>query len=585
MSTGNIRLDTVKPTEYMRPQHVSTSHNITKKQRMRFLPNSQVTYSPDANGIIEFDVHDPTSFLLLPESYFVFDIYRSDTATAYNYHASLDCGGFDACVRNYEVYAKSSNTRIHQLQSYNRMYALMRNFHVDRTSLPMFHNKRGDSDHYHVPEWRQYAFNCQLESKTDAAIAGEKITYTLSSGTTLYEFIKVGDTVMTKSSKTTRVGTVTAISISGSNVVIEIQCSATPTDAELKTTYINVYKLCNAEVYDADNISGSHDGAYGRLAVPYLPERFRCVRYNNSANKVRVIWNPFSSFHTKNFPLFAIRMGFRFRIELERGGRAIKTGLPPTLSTTEPTYSIENPRFVGMLSSPDASIAKEVLSEWNSPMGLLYYTPSYKYREVNQATIDSTTTTLNLHYGVRSAKGLAITINDEDMSNGNNALQYASYSLSTNLRDGITYYQVQVGANQYPIERAETIQPGATSVRDIDMNENLNDLYYWSFVKNPTVLKEMYQERTYTYIKSSDNSITSLPVSTSFCLYRDLSRSITADNLLCGLDVSQVPLQVKVEREKKHGADYGYQSNVVWRSYLFHDAFTRIGAQITTTLE
>ena len=68
MSVGDISLDSVLPSEYETASYVSTSKNILRKQRIRFLPNAQIDYSPDSNGIIEFEVHDPSSFLLLPES-------------------------------------------------------------------------------------------------------------------------------------------------------------------------------------------------------------------------------------------------------------------------------------------------------------------------------------------------------------------------------------------------------------------------------------------------------------------------------------------------------------------------------------
>lgn len=580
-------LDPVKPSEFMMPKHVSTSANITRKQRIPFLPNAQVTYSPDSNGVIEFDIYDPTSFALYQESYFVFDIYRSDGVSNYDWNAYFDCGGFDACVRNYEIYARSSNTRIHQLQSYNRMYAMMRKYHIDKTSMDMFYNKRGDSEPFKQLEYRQHSFRIQATSVTYANTGDVTLTFTTDD---VSHYLNVGDLVIVHSATVAFHATVQSLSYVHPTLTLALK-SGNALDGTNRITSADelcIYKLHNTETFQSTRInnSGVEDGKanLGLTALKYLPERFRMARLTGEGNRVRVIWSPFSAAHTKSWPLFTIKMGLRHRIELERGGRALVTGLNPAQSTTEPTYAIQNPRFVVMLSSPDASIAKETIAQWNSPMGLLYYVPSYKYREVNQANAGSTNTTLNLHYGVRSAKGLAITINDEVISNGNNSLQYASESLSTNLRDGITYYQVSVGANQYPQTRAELINPGVTSIRDFDMNENLNDIYYWTFIKNPSVFKENYKETQFIYTAAADITKTGLPVSKDFVLYRNFSRSITADNLLCGLDVSQAPVQVTIERQIPH-SDYGFSGNVVYRSYLFHDAFIRIGSQITTTLE
>jgi hypothetical protein len=590
MSTGNIALDAVRPSEYMMPEHVSTSTNILRKQRIRFLPDAQVDYDPDGNNIIEFNIHDPLCFLLLNESYFVLNIYRSDDKNEYDYNASMDVGGIHAAIRNFEVYSKASNTRIHQLQSYNRMYALVRRYHIDKTDLNIFQRKCGDSFPTSEQSWELVGANINLDAAAPASAGGLQ-ALTINSNLqniNLGDFVKVIPNNVGNSGTCYIEGTVTNVVSSSENQIISIKhtLAATLTTGWAKDTKLNVYRL--------GKVSQSQ-------IIANVPERFKMVQQHGANNAYRCIWKPFSSFFTKSMPLFAIKMGLRFRIELERGGRCICTGLPVLKSSTEPKYIITKPRFIGMLSAPDASIVKSVVAQWNSPMGLLYYVPTYKYREATQTNTDQNQTTLNFHYGVRSAKGIAVTMQDSEIANGNGAVQYASNSISTNIRNGLINYQVQIGAHQFPVERVELNKHNQTTLRDFEMHENMCDLYYWSFMKNPAMFSESYKENQQIicaqpsatanasiFTDSSPENArerTLLPVATNFALYRDLSRSLTADNLLTGTDVSQVPLQLKLEFAKTHTSDYGFTGNLVYRSYLFHDAFIRLGSQITTSLE
>lgn len=335
--------------------------------------------------------------------------------------------------------------------------------------------------------------------------------------------------------------------------------------------------------------------------LPYnsVPARIEVIRYNNV--RYRVIVRIMNAFMELDWPLFVSKNGLNFKIELDFGDRAMTTGLTPTASTNQLDYTIDDPKFFGYFSAPDPSLMRDVINKWNSADGLIYYVPTYTYRELSGVQGEQDTF-LNIQPGVRSARGVVIIVQSSEISSVNTALSRASLSLSTALRTNVRAFQANVGAHYFPVEKIDLRENA--QVPDYMANEAYHHMYKWVNNRHSLLQKEDFRPFSALYNSSTDSKC--FMDAKSFIIYIDLSRSNTANSALTGVDVSITPLQVKLERGEivygksndvtglytvgsgtsqttsQFGGAPGYP---IYRIFIIHDKFIRNSSSVLTALQ
>lgn len=322
-----------------------------------------------------------------------------------------------------------------------------------------------------------------------------------------------------------------------------------------------------------------------------LPGRMEIIRYNGSRQRVK--WHPLSSFFTFPWPLYVSKNGITFRIEIEFGDRCMNTGQTPLGSVQQCDYQIDDPKYVGFFSAAEPSVMRDVITKWNSADGLIYYCPSYVFREIS-GVFGEKDVFLNFTPGVRSARGVLLTIQSDQISSANTALARAMNSLSTFLRSGVRSWQAQIGAHMFPVEKVDLRENN--QVPDYLANEAHHLLSKWSMKKHTALRKEEFRPWNTMYNSSTDSTV--FIDANVFIIYIDLSRSNTANSALTGSDVSITPLQIHLERGEVlwgqtnglnplyTGSNYGAVPGIpLYRAFIIHDKFIRMSSSVLTTLQ
>lgn len=374
--------------------------------------------------------------------------------------------------------------------------------------------------------------------------------------------------------------------------ILSASISGTPGNKDVVTSVVNypAQVLCIKSIFVSQR----------PLPINSVPGRMEVIRYNNV--RYRVLWRPENTFFDLDWPLFVSKNGLNFKIEIDFGDRCMVTGLTSVASQNQLDYVIDDPKFYGYYSAPDPSLMRDVVNKWNSADGLIYYVPTYTYRELS-GVFGEQDTFLNFQPGVRSARGLVLFIMSSDISSVNTALSRASKSLSTCLRTGVRSFQCNVGAHYFPIEKIDLRENA--QVPDYLANEAYHHMFKWVNSRHGNLRKEEF--RPWNSIYNSTTNSTCFQDADSFIIYIDLSRSCTPNSALTGVDVSITPLQVRLERgEIQYGASndvnglYAAKTsagNVIvsqfsgapgyplYRAFILHDKFIRNSSSVLTALQ
>lgn len=322
-----------------------------------------------------------------------------------------------------------------------------------------------------------------------------------------------------------------------------------------------------------------------------LPGRMEIVRYNGFRNRVLLkVRNPFMKL---NMPMYVLKSGFVIRMELEFGQRAMVSGKPPLGSQNPLDYTILDPRFVVFMSAPEPSVMRDVITKWNSADGLIYSIPDYTYREIS-GIANEKDTNLVLSPGVRSARGILLIIQPDQISSANTALANAEKVLSTYLRTDVRSFQVNVGAHQFPVEKIDFRENN--QVPDFLANEGFHLLSKLAGRRHYALRKDEFRPWNTIYNSSTSNTV--FLDSTGFIIYVDLARANTSNAALTGTDVSITPVMMHIERGEVlygqtnnrnglyAGSNYGGAPGIpLYRFFILHDKFLRISSNVITTLQ
>jgi len=730
--SGSINIDTVIPLEYELELPLSSSGSILRKSQLRVYPTRQATYAPFSNNWIEFQVASPSETLILPESYFTFDITRTDKnssgnpSTQYDNSASLDYPGIHSIVKTFQIRSGGTNVMLNESQYYHIFSSMIFKTHdgrdiIDNTCFDEGRSMRGQygwnsQDQRHgfylngvnpTSSSTCYWYNSFDSGNSSYSLILPSVPYSTfspaltatttpvvyNSGTTY----AVGNTVLYNSSSSPVAVTLYPNSVAaGSNVTLpvglnnnqnplnvvlpsiwvslansntgntpvagssfwrEVPFSSISQSSNVRkdvmsadTLEIEVYiggttvtlpvRQAKVNVIAVDNLTGiiivsgqvpflssitlnNLTTAYTTtrtlngvepdvsatvntinpafiksilvsqrpLPLNSLPGRMEVIRYNSM--RYRVILRPNCSFWSLYWPLYVSKNGLNFRIELEFGDRCMSTGLSPLASPNQLDYQIDDPRFVGFFSAPEPSVMRDTITKWNSADGLIYYCPSYVFREISGVTGEKDVF-LNFTPGVRSARGILLVIQSDQISSANTALARSMSSLSTFLRSGVRSWQANVGAHLFPVDKLDLRENN--QVPDYLANEAHSLLMRWQMSRHSGLRKEDFRPWNTIYNSNTDSTV--FIDANTFIIYIDLSRSSTANSALTGTDVSITPLQVHLERGEVlwgqsnglnplyTGSNYGAVPGIpLYRAFILHDAFIRNSSSVITTLQ
>jgi hypothetical protein len=273
------------------------------------------------------------------------------------------------------------------------------------------------------------------------------------------------------------------------------------------------------------------------------------------------------SFLDHNIPLWIFSQGFEIVLELEHPDR-IYHGGPQELAgnvTAANAYTISNVRYMASLITPSQSVRQSWISKFESNEGVQFSIPSVRVRRVtSQRTQSNDVITMNV--GLRSVKKVYTVLNDQYMSEiTGQASVRLSRSLSTYIRSLITSYQYKAGSMDFPYKKVECTASN---------NQRLmQHLIYVSGSNKFAFMPSMGLQDVELLEHDPSGIIPQTADCTKFIMAADLSRFSGEDDELCGLDLSQVPLQLELERSNTYDFKYSYASSQpVYYCFLEHDA-------------
>lgn len=534
----SVPFTTVVPDEFKMEANESTSKSIIRKQLIEVLPVEQATFTSSGNDIIRFNVSSNTDFLLGDESYFRFNLKRTDGA--YNNQAALDVGGANALFRNIEVRSLASGVLLQRYDYYNRYYALKSLVMQKPEDVDYWGAPYGDSvsNQIHASAWSgdYKPLSATTASVTLSAAGALELG---AAGRALSE-LKIGDMVFVQS--TAAAGNhsfqsdVTAITDDGA-----VTLAAGPETAIAAGGLRAIFYLQKNEQY---------------------PARLRAVQ--NSGTNWIINMKPLISLLKQNLPLFLMKNGIEIALELDDGNRAISSVGDVINDTTSITYEITNPRFMAMLATPHQEIVDEYVKRWNTEDGLLYHIPSVRTRRITGQTTEQNQNH-QMNFGVRSARRVYTVVQDTKFSEGTDALCRVNNSLSQYFRSAITQFQYKVGSHEFP-HRAVTC--------DQYSNEALEQLKLVSgsqgFRFQPNDWWSVNTFKITTDTKETNES-------KHFIMCADLSRDNGAKGGLSGTDLSRVPLDIEVERSDTYSAG-GKTGAPIYFTYCEHDSYLKLSS-------
>lgn len=622
MTSGGINLDHVLPEEYDLPNPVSNSSSVLRKTQVRFLPNAQVDYGPNGNNIIEFTISSPTEQLLLPESYFVMEVYRSDENDALDYNAMVDKAGIHSFFKSIQVRAAGANVQISEAREYNRFTNLTLPYNSTPFTVECKMGVEAMGRYENMMEERlppqtyptSGVFAADTLGLGSSASEEDDVAYFFKLASPQAGNIKVrspnsvvaltlADIVITHEVPgkvlimSAGVAVDTAITADDYSELTlaefedkfardtQITMSTGQTVLAKERIAAGLYKVRPLTTTAALN---QRPVSYTLLNNRRRSNRSRILEKHSVANRQYWLFKPNMAFFNYNFPLYTVKGGITFRLELERPELVFKTGLNPVDSAAQNMdYTISRPRFVGMMSAPEPSVMRDTVSKWNSAEGIIYYMPSYLYRE-SQTDMETANVALNFHAGVRSARSILMAVQLDNVSQSiSDATAKACDSLSQALRTNISTWQVQIGAHLFPMERLDITK---TLPNSRYFHEALHRMGYMTQNSSAWIPFSEFHDESFMYSSPLDTYKT-LKEAKQFLIWVDLSRSNTANSALCGTDLSLVPLQFNLERtapvsksEAANDGKYG-GSNFIYRAFIFYDSFLRMSSNMITTLQ
>ena len=377
----SIDFQTAVPNELITQQPVSTAKTILRKQQLEFYPQDQNTFSSEGNTQMVFKIGSNSDFINLKKSYFEFEL--STTVPG----QQLASGGVHSLFRTASVRMLSTGNLIQKIDNYNK-YA------------PLYFKKR-------APELS----TMNMDSSADYA-QGDAEGRAVSLSGPHRVFDKFANTFGDISATDIGAG----VTLNG--VVYPSAMSVQDDDAgSFSFNYVDIGVFSTVGISNGfftclgrdDNgdlllspsaVAGIHVDLISPLRIyDYAAGSSQVSRSRAQELPTHMIFKPILSIFDLDIPLFLLKGGgLEFRFEIEDAVRALVSH-----NKFVPSFTISNPRFVGMMITPHQDIVREFMQQWASPEGLLYAIPGVVTRK---STSDNGELgqSLQVHPGVRSAR-------------------------------------------------------------------------------------------------------------------------------------------------------------------------------------
>lgn len=528
----NIDIENVIPSDYLLANATSTSRAILRKSQVRIQPIEQTTFTPKGTRHIRFVVSSNTDICLMNESYFEFRMTLDSQADA----PVFDKGGFHCAIKRLEVSASNTGARIMSIDNYNRYFSLMSQIFHSEDFVEKHGCKYGDS------KWLVESNSTSgphTYTNTSGNIAMVNATSTVTGlDVGLQELIQPGDLIV----------------LEGYTYEVATWASAT----SLTTT-------------DSNNDGVAH--ATDTIIIIKSGKNRRNDPHNSTGVSEVITFRPFAAIFDHALPLFLMRNGILIDIELEFGSRCLIPTVGLSAAKTAPTYTISNPRFVGMMSTAHREIQEEMVAQWQTTSGLMYYIPSVLTLRT-QLAATSQDSTIQLNAGVRSARRVFAIVQDSKVSEGDNEQTYRLGAISRSLRSKIRTFQLQVGTSFFPLTKVDCEFGTVPAIRQLR-----------TVVGDKMVLRDGCDvwEESYPFLDSAKTGISTQ--SKFFPMAFDLSKDMGPHSALTGVDLSHVPMQLIIERSDTYNnATDALEGNPIYYIFVEYDSWLHLTSEQTVVI-
>ncbi len=560
----SIDFQTAVPNELITQQPVSTAKTILRKQQLEFYPQDQNTFSPTGNNQMVFKIGSNSDFINLKKSYFEFKLNTT------NKNVSLSSGGVHSLFRTASVRMLSTGNLIQKIDNYNKYAAL----YLKKQSPEMSTMNGLSSGDY---------------AQSGAADQGHEI----------YGPPRVYDLLNTS------FGNITSADVNATHQGVVYSVTEV-TDDDIGTFSFNSADIpfgSLVETYGEGRFMSFGRSATGKLLMyppvgngfvllsknlrvsPYVGISSNPSHIAKSADSLKLIFKPILSIFDLDIPLFLLKGGgLEFRFELDDADRCMMLSGKPTV--TDLSYTLDNPRFVGMMITPHQDIVREFMQQWASPEGLLYAIPGVVTRKSTSEAGDEGST-LQVHPGVRSARRIWTIQQDSTLHNstGSHGSRISDH-MGISVRGSMIEWQYRVGSHEFPRNRVD-IDSGSGGGADGDSYDQFSRSWKQLWAVNGGRHSFSYAEWTdCSDIQCGWGSASKTHESRYFVPCADLSRDDGMHGNLSGTDVSVIPLDFIYKRS------YPYNTTSIgtlpgtptWYHFIEHDEYFMLSEAQTAVL-
>jgi hypothetical protein len=571
----------VVPWQSIIPPTTSTSQHILRKRQVEILPNEQTNFAYSTNDSIIFNISSSTEVLDGLDSFIKFGLESKGATTQ-----ALEVGGAHALFR--EMTLRTQNgTIIQRYANYNRLYALMSMATHSPQHVELVEFLSGDSvgDGFGVvPAYNDVILTSGLTpvafSKDDATFdhAGSSLggprRFGLGDGSVAGD-VAIGDVIQIVGTARydedgdakvddvhgTWFATVTNVTGADNNVIITIGATGV-----------------NNNMPPGGIAAGSLEFLY-KVSASALPSTYQSQRASiaQETPAVTLCFKPMLSFLQQKtwIPLPFIKQGLQLEMKLERPEYVFNSRLTPerhnalNISATV-GYTISKPRFVGMMITPNETLMREYLSQFNGAgLNMSFLSYNHNSRPVGPA---SGLQSINNTIGVRSARHAFAVLQSPKISQSTGISAQVNYSLSTFFRCGLKSYQFKSGSEQFPDRPVECDKYSNEAFAQLMLTTGQHGGTIWSVRFTPN---EWRSENVVTLGSNANAAVSANLVnqSTKFIMSVRLDRN---DDAYTGLDLSLNPLDIELNFETAEVAEFG--ENRILHLFVGYDTFVSISS-------
>lgn len=557
ISTGNLNFPPAEPEMFFMETPMSTSKSVLRKELVRVPAVGNTTFTPTADSIITFRIASNHAVMVGSESYIQLTLVcktDEEKEEALGQERALAAPGVHSLFKNIDVRGLGSSATFQRIEDYNRYCA------IKFATRP-----KAFSDSYE-------SFVAGIQAFPHERYAGP------------FSMVWQG-TANVSSSLTTGVVTFSDITFDG--IICEGDIIAIYESGTAQRGVGVVYQINNASEFvwtcGTLNLPGATE--VGMWVYRANSERSH-IAHEAHSNATTYTVRLELDFLKQNIPLMLLKNGMEVRIELESADKVL-VDLIGANRTTAYYYKVTNPEYHCMLATPHPEQVRKFMNAYKTPRGfVLSYTGV-----VTQIRAGDTSNSdrFQTNVGVRAAKRVFLVQYDSKMAIETGTHLRQVDSLSTFLRGNLSSYQFLIGSERYPLlpvvanadnSHAEVISHLRQTLYEAYNIYNERDQWnyeipcLYNMVTTPLA---SWQARgvPQSFALGGTNPIND---ATRFVIGQTFSRDSGPDNHLAGVDISNIPLTVEINRSAAWGTNTNLQGTPYYFIVVEHDAYVTISA-------